>query len=381
MHPAIRYIRNILRLLKQHTKRPIPWTPEREQKDALLLQKLTTDLLLKITDVLEPVYHIVLSKTCKSLRRVLFDLMAKAYRDPNNRIAYHQLLEKDISDTWYFCHRCMDFHLRCRLRLRAPGKLIEPCPAVAFDFQESSALPFHFTHAKLIMDRHLWGEGRGLEIFSLFFGEDRIFRKDKSQLPTDAPWETRWLPNIKRNNLVFRVEHKLRYRVSRDSEIDDRPRLPFDPFDHKLCPHVSASWYWYMLSWTSRDASGDEDVEAIYEEPRPRFLSPGDAFIALDRRRMCCTQCVTDFETTVKYEGVPGPSDGGVPKPEDGEVWCTVSITAHRLFGRCRTPQDEAWRQQTEASCHDSDRWQYMPGAVKTLYESPRQKVVLQIAH
>ncbi|CAJ2507443.1 Uu.00g086290.m01.CDS01 [Anthostomella pinea] len=272
-----RTLLRFLGFLRHRLDRTIPGAPECDQRDALLLEKLTLDVILMILDLLEPEHHMVLAVACKTFHGILYEsAKAALVQDRSVRTAaFLQLLEKDVSWIRYYCHDCVTLHPLSRLWTRRPGRFAEPCRPHAATTSKS-IVPFNFSDAQCVMNQHFWGERRGLPVSFLCFRQERV-DEDVWRLwlpPTlasyskTASWDVYWMPRIVRDDLLFAVGHKLRYRVRRASELVGSRAVPtFDEKYHDICPHVSAKRAWGSLEWRALSAIDIGKVNEVTSYP------------------------------------------------------------------------------------------------------------------
>ncbi len=136
--------------------------------DARILYQ-PTDIIAEIAQHLEPESVASLALTCKALFCLLFQ---SAYLDRKSPSlpAFLQLLERDMAEDRYYCEFCNTLHKFLRpANTPYRARDVPVCGRQVLERRLSgSNLVFDFHHARLAVNRHLYGQQAGLplEIFN-----------------------------------------------------------------------------------------------------------------------------------------------------------------------------------------------------------------------
>ncbi|KAB5577745.1 hypothetical protein GE09DRAFT_530423 [Coniochaeta sp. 2T2.1] len=146
------------------------------------LLNLPVELLLSITDHLSPTPEsiIALSLACKALSAILRNHVAKLTTAHGSNLKCRSdflvLLERDLSDRFFYCSICLQLHC-----FEADGwtKHSRPLDTIQTQLSRQLFCPgtsdfrLSFAHARLMMNRHLYGPPAGLPLSSLTLGNTK----------------------------------------------------------------------------------------------------------------------------------------------------------------------------------------------------------------
>ncbi|KND87844.1 hypothetical protein TOPH_07477 [Tolypocladium ophioglossoides CBS 100239] len=290
-------------------------TPDAEAGSRIL--QLPADVLLLICDELETPEALSLSLACKSTYALCFALCHKKMTVDDRR-KFLLLLEKDpgMGRGVFYCHTCNYLHP------------FQPYWGPHSEPEASSEPSLHhcgnrdrfapignrfdlsYTHARLAMNDHFYGPGRGIPLENLCI-EHTEHRDWTSVLcSTDA--------KIKNDELYLLRTYT--FTIPNDSIAEFRKCT--GARDFRLCEHTSffsntSVYRQYVPELQRRPASGGEGFATCKD-------SPGS-----------CGLCLMDYDITI------APA-------QDNPAW-DVTIKAHHQLGACRTPDDWKWARFTEA--------------------------------
>ncbi|KAI1109885.1 hypothetical protein F5Y14DRAFT_444367 [Nemania sp. NC0429] len=320
------------RLWKGH--HPLPAGP---------LSNAPVDVFLLISDQLSGDALAALSLTCKSFYILL---KARLQLLGADREALLLLLEKDLGDKLYYCPFCsrlhpfspswtpLDFDLR---RRKIQSCCYEGCPVrgEAFRLGNLCRYTLGYHHARLVMNRHLFGAPNGLPLENLH----RHIVEYRCR--GGRPWTQNLSAKIVDNELFLQATHSF---YGPDSiAYGGTPGHQ----RHFICPHIM----------TSIPPGYDWDVFDTISELKDH---------GLHRLMPCqdvlhhCSRCLTDFQITIERVKIcerslraasmasqRGWVDDGTPIYDWYEVveagW-QITIVAYHQFGSCRSPLDWKWK-------------------------------------
>ncbi|KAI0903813.1 hypothetical protein F4823DRAFT_617218 [Ustulina deusta] len=331
------------------------------------------DVLLLISDQLaaNPEAIVALSLTCKSLY-VMFRKERINLRGVQRK-ALLLLLEKDFGDKIYYCPFCSRLHpfspswspttREYRLRSARKGRRCRyarcPIRGQAFYLHNHCRYSLGYHHARLVMNRHLFGAPNGLPLDNLqdFFMETRGFN-----IP---PWTQDWTARIIDNELFLSAVHNYVCYEGSPTAL----RALIDREVHFICPHVVTADPFGSRVDEIRELK-DPKLDPCHPPPldsdgqKPRLDS---SFIRCRDVLRFCSWCLTDFTITIEWVEVCDRTSEIVPatarkrgltlyedkirhwyeaepheKP-DAAGW-QITITAYHQFGRCRSPRDWKWK-------------------------------------
>ncbi|KAI0969363.1 hypothetical protein F4678DRAFT_473973 [Xylaria arbuscula] len=297
-------------------------------------------VFLLISDRLSPDALAALSLTCKPFYLILKERIQLNSADRNTLLL---LLEKDLGDKLYYCHFCsrlhpfspswtpVDSYLRAR---KIQNCCYECCPVLGQAFSLSK--PYHYGigyhHARLVMNRHLFGAPRGLPL-------DHLHRRFVELSPRS--WTQDWSARIVDNELFLRAIHVF---YGQDSVCSG---AAIGHEDHFICPHImTAMPLGYKVYFI-------DEIPELKDHHDHRLIPCRDILRS-------CPRCLTDYQITIeRAEGCERPlrttptihqkawvSDGNPHEAPHAAGWQITIVTYHQV-GSCRSPQDWKWKTLT----------------------------------
>ncbi|KAI1807009.1 hypothetical protein F4811DRAFT_62838 [Daldinia bambusicola] len=280
-----------------------------------LLLNMPLDILFEIVDALQPQDYIAFALTCKSAFLTFFEFAKKLLNHACLRMFLIRI-EGGLSVNFFFCYRCTQLHRYSHSW--APGRMVQsrlepPCrPRI----RGLGGVYIGFHHARLVMNAHFFGPGRGLNISK--------FRSNLLELPND--WVTSSIARIMGGQLFLRIRHQL---VLNHPWLDNRNSFLKLHYNHYICRHF-ATHRPSRISW----------IMPGYVQIRSAYLLPGiihygrSQFTSetFDEVSGCCETCLTDFFGTIKWYRVDYRNN-----------LLDIEIVAYHQVGNCRSPSDWKW--------------------------------------
>ncbi|KAB5535220.1 hypothetical protein GE09DRAFT_355165 [Coniochaeta sp. 2T2.1] len=334
-----------------------PLSTPTAQSTAPPLLNLPVELLLAITDHLSltPESIIALSLACKALSAILQNDVAKLTTHGSNlkwKGKFLNLLERDLSDSLFYCSICLQLD-----RFEANGRIKHSRPFATILTQLSrqlfcpgtSDLQLSFAHARLMMNRHLYGPPVGLPLSSLTLGNTKAncdgfawtYTTSRALLARQylsAP--------IIDDELFLRITH-----VFEGTETGLREAIDRLGGTYRICTHVrpaATDGYGHRNGMRRVAALTDPEEEGGQERWFGLWLAGRPSVFRTCRDVLqSCTACLTDFTTSVERGEVREvfalPQIG--IEPDVGPVvgGRRVVITAYHGVGGCRDAEDWNW--------------------------------------
>ncbi|KAK5998094.1 hypothetical protein PT974_00466 [Cladobotryum mycophilum] len=281
-------------------------------KPTPILFKQPLDIFLEIVSHLDPSSAASLSLTCKNA----FALLAPASLSrltTEDKGALLQLWERDanVGSSFYFCHLCTKLHPfapwwgpKTRSRESCRFLASENYAHFLLSWKPSgSYITVAYHHARLVMNRHLYGPELGLDLdsFTVREGPRKIHRNlDLVQSMT---------ARIINDMLVLRIEHEI---TPASAEVPpDGFRKEVDEAVCKICEHMQTHKL-ICSTWRTISEIGVQEAETMFS---PCRNAPGS-----------CERCTTDLETTIEF---------GMERTSS--EW-RINIVSYHLLGQGRTP-------------------------------------------
>ncbi|KAF4513062.1 hypothetical protein G6O67_000384 [Ophiocordyceps sinensis] len=280
--------------------------------------QLPADVLLLICDQLETPEALTMSLTCKSvfaLRPAMCRCRCKL--SPPDRKRFLLLLEADprMGRGVFYCHACNSLHPFQRdwgPRSEPEAGRARRCGVRDRFAPAGNPFGLSYHHARLVVNEHLYGPGRGLALASICVAHTERRPATTILCTTDA--------RISRGELLL-----LRTYAFAVADLDvSEFRRGGGPRDFRLCehtcffPHSSSSPYRQHIPQLQPPRSGHQAFPPCHD-------APGS-----------CGLCLMDYVITV------------APEPDDA-AW-HVTIKAYHQLGACRSPDDWKWARFSEAN-------------------------------
>jgi len=288
-----------------------------------------------------------LSLTCRALFALLFPkLKVSLDKQAAERKGLLLLLEKDLGQSWWFCHTCSLLH---PISSQGPigGVYGQPRKSTRPDHDSrslnASGFSIDYQTVRLAMNRHFYGPPNGLPLENLYV---------ETFSDTVLPWEEVWSARIIQDELFLSATRT----VSGIDWTDETMRAALDREWHEICGHVRTSGPPFACVTALRCAA-----------PRP-----ADYFIPCRDVVESCHRCLTDYTTTVERK-VGYAAEG--PRHKQPAAYWLITVTAYYRLGSCRSPRDTKWdtfgRRRTPAAYHmQRDTASYPRGSIKEMWES-----------
>ena len=293
---------------------------------------LPNEIILQITSHLPLSSSTSLALTCRTLYRSCFPGQVL---DPKPKEALLLLLEKDIPSL-YFCHYCVKLHPWHRRWSRSLTPWYQsslPCQR-SFQNQLWLAATCHipYYYARVVMNRHFYGDGHGPLPRSL---EPRVCRcyhlDDVVSTQTQA---VRIIDDELIVLSVMRVEHTRGNAVGLRQHIDD--------MGGSVCAHLTLQ--------TGRPSYAPVQVPELRGEGT---TSP--VFRLCNGARGSCALCLIDYSIDISWRG-----------EQNGYL---IEVKVYRQLGGCRSPFDWSWNTMKVAETNEVTRVAYGtiygPGSVQ----------------
>ncbi|KAM4056629.1 hypothetical protein HRG_003498 [Hirsutella rhossiliensis] len=281
--------------------------------------QLPADILLLICDQLDTPEALSMSLTCKSVFALSLTMCQCRRKMPSEeRRRFLLLLEADarMGRGVFYCHACNSLHpfqrdWGPRSEREASGAPARPHHCGIRDRFAPAGNPFglSYHHARLVMNQHLYGPGRGLALGNICVRHTERRPATSILCTTDA--------QIKDGELLLLRTYA--FTVADDSISEFR--RGGGPRDFRLCehtcffPHSSSSPYRQHIPQLQPPRTGDQAFPPCHD-------APGS-----------CGLCLMDYVITV------APSSA---------AW-DVTIKAYHQLGACRSPDDWKWARFSEA--------------------------------
>ncbi|KAI9167129.1 hypothetical protein HJFPF1_03253 [Paramyrothecium foliicola] len=299
---------------------PTPDTPAAAAAAAPLLQ-LPADVLLLLSDYLDPATALSLSLACRSTYPLSFNLRQQKLRADDKRELL-LLLERDpIGRGTYYCHPCNKLHpFQQSWGPQSPDETSRERTFHCGNRDKFSPIgnPYNlsYPHARLAMNAHLYGAEHGIPLRNL----------------EAEHTETHGAVDIRCSTLASIVSGELFIRRSYTFTI---PTADIPSFrkctgarDFRLCEHTS---------FFSNSSVYRQYVPELQRQP----AADDDAFVPCTAAPGSCGLCLMDYDVTIHPAS---PASAAAP---DG--W-SVSVDAYHQLGDCRSPEDWRWARFSEAA-------------------------------
>ena len=226
-----------------------------------------------------------------------------------------QLLEKDTSHL-FFCHHCVQLHAwrsswDAHDTWNPPNerKCLHKYSYFTGPYVRKSCIPYH--HARVVMNRHLYGASHGLPLRIL---EHYSLQTDLSY---GAILQTSTKARIVNNELFLLQDCKVWHRRGYAPDL----RLSIDESMLEICQHLTVY---------KTESFSEHRIPELERGARGPSL-----FIACAASVGSCPTCLTDYSITITWRG-------------KDEGWF-IHMLIYRQFGSCRSPFDWNWRHMAES--------------------------------
>lgn len=362
--------RCLRRCLGRCNAAPLTASPE-----SLLLQKLPVEVLLLVQDELHdtPQAAWALSLTCKALYGLLTP--RAPLLGPRARDSLLKLLEKDASvgSHLYFrptCHTLHSFSKSWGPHTREHRLLFEldthsityarPCYEATWDSSVLLNYNLGYHHARLVVNRHLYGPPNGLPLSNL--------NRSPSTGWGFGWWEQSCSAKVIDNELFLCRTYTLRtgggvfanswlLRPSRNEREHQKVREEISKYGCSICAHG------YIKKPTDDAAFAMPEPNASLSPDDPRQLfSPCQDVLG------SCSFCLTDYYTTIKWQTAETKQQQQRARKRRLVDGWLITIVAYHQFGSCRSPFDWKWASMADLTlcCYDTrDIVGYPPGTIR----------------
>lgn len=268
------------------------------------------EIILCILEQASPASRVAFALTCREWWNGLRNHTAKSgFLDlptRRDREEFLQLLEKDVGGL-YFCHDCVQLHPWSR-RWIIGRNLRNDSRACANETRHAVQLSFHgmllFHHARLLMNRQLYGWSHGREMMDL----------DRKRSIGGTPRGVRAKRTLVGRVLDGELFVKTTLNISHVKGKEQKLRRFIDSWHLPLCLHV-------------RGGPTSRSGKVIPEIGKGTLAVP---FVACENAAGACPWCFMDYTVTIAKD--------------DGKKGWTIDIDVYRLLGSCRSPFDWHWR-------------------------------------
>lgn len=324
-----------------------------------LLQIPVEVLLLIIEQLREnPESILALALTSKGLLDILISEvppLGKAVRKP-----FLRLLERDVGHKYYFCCLCSRLHpfstswgpldyKQNTVNGRGAHR-VDGFADTFFTLNSHYNLNFHL--ARLVMNRHFYGDPAGIPLQNL----------NTHMTGHEGTWQLIWAAKIIDDELFMRIEHK--FCNFRKGHTDHSLRTIIDQrFARRICDHIHSS------SKTISESNTKDGIDG--------------AFVECRNVKTSCTMCLTDITTTVERKEVrekrlrDGSLEWYEPRASNqklpSRISYLVTITGYHQLGSCRSPNSWKWKAITgDPLARTRDETIYPPGSVRKKWRAAR---------
>ena len=307
-----------------------PHTMEPHASSLSLVMHLPIELLLLVVKELReetPECVFVLALTCKTLY-ILLAPEAPVLM-PLELDSLLQLLEKDrgVGSEYYFCPMCHKLHRfspSCgpltheHAHFNRESRYLRPCYAKTSFFLQTGWYSLGYYHARLVLNRHLYGAPRGLPLQNL--------NADSIPGTIVSNWRQSWTARVIDDELFLRATHTINRQCMSERVL----RFLIDQScSYFICSHTDSS----------------HDVPAL-RKPRVSISdTTRPLFVECREQLGSCVWCLTDHCTTIERKR--GPKDavpGTLAWHQPASLVWTITIVAYHRLGSCRSPDDWMWR-------------------------------------
>ncbi|KAK2052880.1 hypothetical protein LY76DRAFT_305349 [Colletotrichum caudatum] len=321
--------------LWRRAARLVPW-----QRSTL---RLPPEIMLMVISYLSPEAVLSLALTCRSLYCSYFP--ESPILNTHSKDALLTLLERDVPKLLY-CPECAILHPWRRIRRCVVLSGVRTGLSCRYNgFHSPSRLgEMTYHHARLIMNRHLYGNAHGFPVGILNEGKRQFYGGDVC-----ADHMYTWRARIIDNELFLHI-HETVYHP--EGDMFKLERWLYYAEEGRICKHRMA---WDPPRSNSRLNVGlDAELELndghCNSVPLPAFLADMQRNTTLS-----CPLCPTDAEITTNWHG--------------GRKKWSVEMKTWRQFGTCRSPSDPMWESLT-FTVHTAPPWNrqeegYPPGAIR----------------
>ncbi|KJZ77985.1 hypothetical protein HIM_02622 [Hirsutella minnesotensis 3608] len=297
-------------------------TEERSDPPGSSILRLPADILYLIGDHLDTPEALSLSLTCKAIFAARPTMCRRRDKmSPENRRRFLLMLEKDprIGRGVFYCQSCNFLHpfqrsWGPRSEDEARSAPARPHHCGVRDRFSPAGNPYglSYTHARLVMNEHLYGAGQGLPLGNICVRHTEKRPSTTILCTTDA--------RIKDDELF--ILRTYAFTILNESVPDFR--RCGGPRDFRLCehtsffPHSSSSPYRQHIPQLQQPWTGEQQFSPCED-------APGS-----------CGLCLMDYEVSIA--------------PLMPTSTWSVTIKAYHQLGACRTPEDWKWARFSEAN-------------------------------
>jgi hypothetical protein len=376
-------------------------------KSAIL--DLPTDILYVVSDHLDAASTWSLALTCRDLYCIGFPKTQRKLKAPEKR-ALFTLLERDpFSKGHYFCHKCTKLH-RFDPECGPIGEYDPNCSARASTCVQrdifaptSNTFGFSYHHARLVMNRHLYGPEFGIPIENICISHEAQRGDVTIACSTKA--------KIIHDELFMQRTYKFTVPNGAGSDF----RKTSGHRDFRLCEHLpllrSSSVYQQgipelqarPIDGAAAAAAAAITATATSTTTTTTTGTAEDQFLACAQAPGSCGLCLLDYDISIERAAGNGDAPAGDTASDSASAAASdspdattatvtecewqVTINAYHQLGDCRSPDDWKWARFTEKSRphlflpnRPNRRGSgYSPGAVKRMWEHGEERRLLPV--
>jgi hypothetical protein len=289
---------------------------QEQQPTSTPILNVPSDILLLIGDYLDTPELLSLKLTCKSTYALFPQTSYKTMR-PNQKERFLPLIERDpLGRGTVYCHPCNKLHpfqetSGPHSEVENTDKKHKVGKCAKRDRFSPLGNPFDltFAHARMAMNRHLYGSEHGVPLSNLCV--EHVEHRDKAtiQCSTSA--------KIMDDELF--LQRTYAFAVA-DADVAEFRKCT-GARDFKLCEHTSLF-------------PGPSTLRQYIPELQMRPASGGDGFVACREAPGSCGLCLMDYDITIE---------------RGADESSRVVIRAIHQLGACRSPDDWKWARFTES--------------------------------
>jgi hypothetical protein len=286
---------------------------------------LPLEIMLMIGTHLEECALVSLTLTCQSLHGLWGRRSLPFQSREKEKLLL--LLEKDIPFL-YYCHHCIKLHRWYGRWSRSIARWYEERLPCNYNLKNHLYIPFichiPYHHARLVMNRHLYGSKHGLPL-QVLNERDKSIRYSDGVVKSVSQ-EARIFNNQLLVLSVISLRHLRGDWVLLRSHIDSHA--------YSICEHLLLARGYY----TSVPIQLPKLVEK--GNALSQFLACGPPFGS-------CTSCLTDYSINILWQGE--------------KKGYTIEVLVYHGLGDCRSPFDWHWRAMSTRDSTGEVRAAYSP--------------------
>jgi hypothetical protein len=294
---------------------------------------LPPEIILIIVTYLDNPSTIALSLTCQNLHALCFSRALHLNAQEKEYLLLS--LERDVPNL-YFCHRCTKLHPWYPRWGYAHHKYYKTLPCQHHHDKGLMLLPhlwwFSYHHARLFVNRHLYGPAHGLSL-------DRLDHNSRIHLL--EPYKTKVVYS---ESLQARIldDRLLLSATTTMSNAKGEVRSLRDYVDEQgdlICPHLTMSrrrGKYVPVQLPELNVERVTEVGRLEGVADPSSVDKSNrlGYFAPCRKSLgSCSVCLTDYDINITWN--------------DGKSAFIITISTYHDLGQCRSPYDWSWRALT----------------------------------